>query len=118
LVPGIVHHPSLTCEEKRGVLADWASDLRALPDHPALRRLDDGSMVRIDDVLDGLKLLDGLNADVNSRGAIASDRRGRRSGLSRIWKRGHDDDDDDPPPAPASIQPRLPTLDGSLAAAA
>jgi len=47
--------------QKRQVLAYWASDIHAVPDHPALRRLDNGSTVVIDEILDALKHLDGID---------------------------------------------------------
>lgn len=47
----------LTQAEKREILASWASDVRAVPDAPALRQLDNGAVVRIDDVLRALKSL-------------------------------------------------------------
>src|SRR3569832_2919566 len=55
----IVRDLKMSTEAKRGLLASWASDARAVPNCPALRRLDDGNLVLIDDVLDALKLLDG-----------------------------------------------------------
>src|ERR1700712_4244331 len=48
----------LTAAEKRELLASWASDARAVPSAPALRQLDNGAIVRIDDILRTLKSLD------------------------------------------------------------
>src|SRR3954471_3292783 len=117
----LVRDPSMTLEEKRSLLASWASDARAVPNHPALRRLDDGRLVTIDDVLDALKALDRLqpcSVHFEER-RTTSIRPGHWSRLARLWRRSHDDDDDDdPPPAPASIRPNQPVSGGSLAAAA
>ena len=117
----IADHPTLSLAEKRSLLASWASDARAVPDHPSLRRLDDGRLVSIDDVLEALKLLDTIEATPRRDGhGIISFRRGHWSRLSRMWRRRRDDDDDDddPPPAVAAMRPRSPTLSGGLAEAA
>jgi len=47
----------LTQAEKREILASWASDVRAVPDAPALRQLDNGAIVRVHDALRALKSL-------------------------------------------------------------
>lgn len=111
----------MSTNDKRALLASWASDARAVPNCPALRRLDDGNLVLIDDVLDALKMLDGEP----SRRAGPSDEqttslgRGHWSRLARHRRRHrNDDDDDDPPTAPASAWPFNPVAGGSLAAAA
>lgn len=54
----VLSDPGLSIEEKRALLASWASDLRAVENRPALRRLDDGTVLAIDDILDALKTLD------------------------------------------------------------
>jgi hypothetical protein len=57
--PGeVVRDPSLTKAQKRAVLASWASDAHAVVDAPSLRRLDDGTTLEIDAILDALKQLD------------------------------------------------------------
>jgi len=116
----IVTHPTLPLAEKRSLLASWASDRRAVPNSPSLRRLDDGRLVHIDDVLDALKLLDGVASEpiASERVEGRSPRRGHWSRLSRVWKRGHDDDDDDPPPAVAADIPRSPVPNDGLTEAA
>ena len=115
----IVRDPHVSTETKRGLLASWASDARAVPNCPALRRLDDGNLVLIDDVLDALKLLDGdpTSGTTRDRNSVAPLKRGHWSRLARRW-RSHRDDDDDPPPAPASIAPLDPITGGTLAVAA
>ena len=111
----------MSTDDKRALLASWASDARAVPNCPALRRLDDGNLVLIDDVLDALKMLDG-EPHHNARPSdeqTARVRTGHWSRLSRRWRRHrNDDDDDDPPTAPASAWPFNPITGGSLAAAA
>jgi len=98
----------LTAAEKRELLASWASDARAVPSAPALRQLDNGAIVRIDDILRTLKSLDGKE---NSKQSLPDLFRlfpgprirfpsRLRSALRRSWS---DDDDDDPPPCPAMI---------------
>lgn len=55
----VVHHPQLEPEVKRAILASWASDRAAVPDHPGLRRpaeLD--TPIPVDDVLAALRALD------------------------------------------------------------
>jgi len=117
----IVRDPDMSTEDKRELLASWASDARAVPNCPALRRLDDVNLVLIDDVLDAMKLLDSHPASATSRNdnSVSTLRRGHWSRLARRWRGNRDDDDDDdPPPAPASIAPRYPITGGTLAVAA
>jgi len=47
----------LTRAEKREILASWASNVRAVPDAPALRQLDNGAIVRVHNALRALKSL-------------------------------------------------------------
>jgi hypothetical protein len=54
----VVNHPRMSKAEKRAILASWASDARAMSDCPALRKLDDGAVIRIDDILYALCMLD------------------------------------------------------------
>jgi hypothetical protein len=109
----------LSFAEKREILSSWASDVRAVPDMPALRMLDDGQTAAIDDILDALKTLDAAELEAGgSRLEYSQPRRGRDpSGrwLPAILRRRHrDDDDDDPPPCPATIAtpPRNPLSQG------
>lgn len=112
----VVNDPVMSTQEKREILADWASDRRAVVDHPALRRLDTGAVVDIDEVLDALKLLDELDSPDPFHGHAGdqSEKRGSRKAWS-FWK---NDDDDDPPPCPAAVTPwkprPLPDATGSL----
>lgn len=55
----VVTDPDLTVQEKRAVLASWASDACAVEAAPALRRPPSAPVVRFDDIMDALKRLDG-----------------------------------------------------------
>lgn len=50
--------PDLTINEKRAILASWASDACAVEAMPALRKSPAGAMVTFDDIMDALKDLD------------------------------------------------------------
>jgi hypothetical protein len=55
----VVEDPDLTVNEKRAILAAWASDACALEAMPSVRRLPNGRRpVPIDDIFDALKKLD------------------------------------------------------------
>jgi len=54
----VISNLQLTRAQRREILASWASDARAVPDMPALRQLDNGAIVRVDDVLCALSALD------------------------------------------------------------
>ena len=98
----VIHSQHLTTDEKRALLSSWASDARAVENVPALRRLDDGSLVEIDAVLAALRRLDGIK---EQRKPAPFVRRGGQSyRVARHWPaRRHDDDDDDPPTAPVAL---------------
>ena len=115
----VVSDPAMSIEDKRALLASWASDARAVPNYPPLRRLDSGQLVSIDAVLDALKRLDHLDTPVQAQPEIPV-RKGHWSRVGQRWRRMVRDDDDDDPlsPAPAMRPPRSPVLDGAAAAAA
>jgi len=46
----LVSDTRLTTEEKRVLLASWASDANALPYVPSLRQLPDGSIIKVDEI--------------------------------------------------------------------
>jgi len=50
--------PDLTLNEKRAILASWASDACALEATPELREIPGGRKVRFDDIMDALCALD------------------------------------------------------------
>jgi hypothetical protein len=55
----VVRDPDMTVQEKRAILASWASDACAVEAAPELRRPLSAPIVRFDDILDALKALDG-----------------------------------------------------------
>ena len=59
----VVNDPDMTVQEKRAILASWASDACAVEAAPDLRLPKPGSLVRFDDIMDALKRLDGEAAD-------------------------------------------------------
>jgi len=118
----VMGHSQLTREQKREILASWVSDARAVHNQPTLRQLDNGAIVRVDDVLRALSSLDhnaacGPHASDLLR-PLAQHQRRRPVPLLKIalrrWSR--DDDDDDPPPCPAIIArpPRSPLSGGEI----
>lgn len=115
----VVRETTMTAEEKRAVLASWASDWRAVRDAVGLRRLDDGRMVKVADVLNALKHLDAMmqmTAGIVRVDRGLGSRHRRENGRHRSFRR--DGDDEPPTPTPAAIRPRPPVLEGGAAAAA
>jgi hypothetical protein len=55
----VVNNSSLTAQEKRAILAAWASDACAVEASPELRQLAPAEPVQFDDIMDALKCLDG-----------------------------------------------------------
>jgi hypothetical protein len=55
----VVKDPGLTIQEKRAILASWASDACAVEAAPDLRHPPAAPIIRFDDVMDALKRLDG-----------------------------------------------------------
>jgi hypothetical protein len=54
----VVRDPDLTLNEKRAILASWASDACAVEAAPELRMSMSGNVVRWDDIMDALRTLD------------------------------------------------------------
>ncbi len=54
----IVKDPDLTLNEKRAILASWASDACAIEAAPDLRSNARGDPVRFDDIMEALRTLD------------------------------------------------------------
>jgi len=54
----VVTDPDLTVNEKRSILASWASDACAMEAAPDLRIKPGGSPVRFDDIMEALRTLD------------------------------------------------------------
>jgi hypothetical protein len=58
----VVHDADLTLNEKRAILASWASDACAIEAAPDLRSTASDRVVRWDEIMDALRVLDGLAA--------------------------------------------------------
>jgi hypothetical protein len=54
----VVDDSDLTLNEKRAILASWASDACSIEAAPALRPAAPGGHVRFDDIMDALRALD------------------------------------------------------------
>lgn len=54
----VVCDPDLSINEKRSILASWASDACAVESLPELRRAPAGTTVTFDEIMDALKELD------------------------------------------------------------
>lgn len=114
----------LSVDQKRAILASWASDARAVLDAPALRQLESGVVLHIDTILDALKALDADDIaapiPLTPRGSFRRSRRRVYRSWIRFGSRRANDDDDDPPPTPAAARvPRpTPSLHGAALAAA
>src|SRR4029434_10388516 len=54
----VVNDPDLTLNEKRAILASWASDACAVDAMPDFRRVPDGPPLPIHDILQALRMLD------------------------------------------------------------
>jgi hypothetical protein len=74
----VVNDPDMTTQEKRAVLASWASDACAVEAAPDLRQPAGSSPVRFDDIMDALKRLDGEMADKPAYGKFIN--------RARRWK--------------------------------
>ena len=112
----VVRDATMTTDEKRSLLASWASDERGVTDRPSLRRLDNGCLVKIDDIFRALKCLDRSDALPNA--SVLGERLRRRQHVRTFGRLRRRDSDDDPPtPTPATVRPRPPVLEGAAAVA-
>jgi hypothetical protein len=59
----VLADPDLTRNEKRAILASWASDACAVEAMPELRATPNGSAVKFDDIMQALRELDGEVAE-------------------------------------------------------
>jgi hypothetical protein len=82
----VVNDPDLTLNEKRAILASWASDACAVEAAPELRRRPGGPVVRFDDIMDALRALD---AQFTATAAKMRATR-RRNVLDRLRSSGKD----------------------------
>jgi len=75
----VVGDRGLTLNEKRAILASWASDACAVDASPALRRAPgSGRVVTVDEILEALRALDKLAGE---RGASWTRRQVRRASI-------------------------------------
>jgi hypothetical protein len=118
----VISNLQLTPAQKREILASWASDARAVYDMPALRQLDNGAIVRVDDILRALSALDddmrfSQHAPLPSSLMPQRQRRRPVAWPKFALRYRPSDDDDDPPPCPATIArpPHGPLSDGETA---
>jgi hypothetical protein len=82
----VVNDTDLTLNEKRAILASWASDACAVEAAPELRRGPGGPVVRFDEIMDALRSLDAhFTADSAKMRAIS-----RRTRLDRFRSRNDD----------------------------
>ena len=103
----VMDDPQLTPDEKREILASWASDVHAVANAPALRQLDSGAIVCIDDILQALSSLNedekpGTPSLNSAQRLIRRQHLPSPRWLSLVSRRSRSDDDDDPPPCPTS----------------
>jgi hypothetical protein len=75
----VVDDPDLTLNEKRAILASWASDACAVEAAPALRAAPRGEPVRFDEIIDALRTLD------REAGLADESRRDRHAARRRPW---------------------------------
>jgi hypothetical protein len=68
----VVADPDLTLNEKRAILASWASDACAVEASPALRQPTDGPPIPYDEIMDALRKLDGEAARHPNYGRLIS----------------------------------------------
>ena len=111
----VLRQAGLSLAEKRAILAAWASDACAVEDRPGLRRLDNGAVVAVGEILDALRSLDrpGQGENPRERRPLLVRRAAR---FVPGWRKAHRDDDDDPPPCPAAAMPMRVALAAELAA--
>ena len=75
----VVNDPDLTLNEKRAILASWASDACAMEAAPEFRSTPRGNPVRFDDIMDALRTLDKQVNGQNYRRVLHRRRIFRRS---------------------------------------
>ena len=85
----VVNDPDLTLNEKRAILASWASDACAVEAAPALLQNSGGRAVPFDDIMDALRTLDGQQAATADAGRYR-----RATRWTRMLGRGRNGRDD------------------------
>lgn len=78
----VLTNPNLTDPERKAILASWASDAHAVENMPWLRRLENGSIVSLSEVLAALRALD-RGADDEPKRSTSPRRAGRIASLLR-----------------------------------
>lgn len=105
----VLNDANLSTDEKRGILASWASDANSVENAPALRQLASGAVVGLADILTALNHL----ADADP-GDIPDSHRQRSFRLRPVFSLvrrsasllvSANDDDDDPPSSPVAASP-------------
>jgi hypothetical protein len=76
----VLDDPDLSLNEKRAILASWASDACAVESAPALRNNPSGQVLSFDDIMDALRALDKQAATA----VTAGDRRRAARGRGRV----------------------------------
>jgi len=84
----VVDDPDLTLNEKRAILASWASDACAIEAAPELRAAPRGRTVRFDDIMDALRALD-------KQARPGADRHRRVLRRNRIFRKNNPKDQTD-----------------------
>ena len=89
----VVRDPDLTLNEKRAILASWASDACALEAAPDLRVNTSGSVVRWDDIMDALRTLDNdYGKPLPHYKRVLAERGTTLLGARRRWRNRNDQD--------------------------
>jgi hypothetical protein len=83
----VVDDQDMTVQEKRAILASWASDACAVEASPELREPVPAARIRFDDIMDALKRLDGEAANHPNYGRFIN-RAQRWKDLYRADRRG------------------------------
>ena len=79
----VVNDPDLTLNEKRAILASWASDACAIDAAPELRSSPSGMRVRFDEIMEALRTLDKKANGHNYRSVLHKRGVARRSSNNR-----------------------------------
>jgi hypothetical protein len=79
----VVNDPDLTLNEKRAILASWASDACAIEAAPELRSCPSGTSVRFDEIMEALRTLGKAANGHNYQGVLHKRGALRRTGHNR-----------------------------------
>ena len=93
----VVSDRALALEQKREILASWASDRHAVPDKPNLRQLDNGAILEVGEILEALQVLDNMESSpgqVHRRFQRRLDMRWPRQSASPGWRSQNYQQDD------------------------